>query len=208
MRRVTKAPHPHPSPLLKVYDDLGTPQAPRPPLGGSAQLPYPRHLANSRAESAQGPGKPWLMFGQSCGARTRRGGDGGGSGHRVQRRASTPVQTPVNGSCRPCILSMPSLECRHAYAPLPPSPRSSPDEMFDSTKRQGFNGGLLKSVAPAVAQGVRVGAAGHAAASWGGDVLRLLPPRAALAAMSKQDALCVVNTRRRCPASSRALTTC
>lgn len=56
-----------PSPV-QVYDDLGAAEVPRPPLGGSAQLPYPRHLANSRAEGAQGPGKPWLMFGQFRGA--------------------------------------------------------------------------------------------------------------------------------------------
>lgn len=59
---------------VQAYDDLGTAEAPRPPLGGDPELPYPRHLANSRPEGAQGPGKPWLMFGkEGRGGRPLRG---------------------------------------------------------------------------------------------------------------------------------------
>lgn len=75
----------------QVYDDLGNAKAPRPALGGSAELPYPRHLSNNLAAGTNGPGKPWLPF----------------------------------------------------------------DEQFDSSKQQGFNGDLLKSVGSAVAQGIK-----------------------------------------------------
>ena len=69
------------APGLQVYDDLGTAEQPRPALGGSAELPYPRHLSNNRAQGAEGPGKPWLPFGE------RRGGGGRGR----QRALLCPV---------------------------------------------------------------------------------------------------------------------
>lgn len=42
-----------PSPHPQVYDDLGKD---RPALGGSKELPYPRHLYNARPAGIAGPG--------------------------------------------------------------------------------------------------------------------------------------------------------
>lgn len=49
-----------------MYDDLGSKDQPRPALGGSTVLPYPRHLANNLPEgTTKGPGTPWLPAGEA-----------------------------------------------------------------------------------------------------------------------------------------------
>ncbi|PSC75994.1 lipoxygenase [Micractinium conductrix] len=59
---------------FQVYDDLGKD---RPPLGGSKELPYPRHLYNTRKEGEAGPGKHWLPLDERFDDSKTRGFNGG-----------------------------------------------------------------------------------------------------------------------------------
>ncbi|GAB4813772.1 hypothetical protein N2152v2_000818 [Parachlorella kessleri] len=48
----------------QVYNDLGKARDPRPTMGGSKDMPYPRHLANLRSSGAPDTdvGKPWVPY--------------------------------------------------------------------------------------------------------------------------------------------------
>ena len=172
-------------------------------------------------EGAQGPGKPWLMFG-------REQREGGRLGSVLE------LQGMVGGAALPAAgraQQAPWGRCRapgglQAVLPTthPPTCPPGPDEMFDSTKRQGFNGGLLKSIAPAVAQGVRVSARPRCLPprSNAGKAPPLLMPQSRAAPppqrnahlctaaaatwtwrITRLDAACLATcVRRRCPASS------
>ncbi|KAL4422175.1 hypothetical protein ABPG77_006864 [Micractinium sp. CCAP 211/92] len=58
----------------QVYDDLGKD---RPALGGTKELPYPRHLYNARPTGQSGPGTQWLPLDERFDESKNRGFNGG-----------------------------------------------------------------------------------------------------------------------------------
>ncbi|KAL4458476.1 hypothetical protein ABPG75_013341 [Micractinium tetrahymenae] len=58
----------------QVYDDLGKD---RPTLGGTKELPYPRHLNNARPAGQTGPGTQWLPLDERFDESKNRGFNGG-----------------------------------------------------------------------------------------------------------------------------------